>query len=223
MAYRNVVTHFQVARASRPREVTAKRAVPRQQVDSMDSANSRRPDERGFTLLEVLVAMAIVVTGLMYVAYGIGQGLQAVQMSTLDTIAREKAQEAMEDIFTARDTGMLNFQTQLCNVGSGASCLFVVGYTPMNTADTLGLVNTTAAEANPVETYWVPGPSGVLGNPDQPAAVKLTSFQRQIQVSTAASSDGYDTLAQITVTIMYSPAPGVTRYTTMVAIMSPYV
>jgi len=192
----------------------------------MDSATSIRPEERGFTLLEVLIAMAVMVTGLLAVAYGIGLGLEAVQMSTMDTIAREKAREAMEDVFTARDTAAVNF-SQICNIptsgGNPNNCLFVTGPTPMYTADNLGLVNTTAAALNSIETYQTPGPDGILGTADDPPPYSLTAFQRAIQVTSLSSSDGYTILAQVTVTIQYNPLPWTQRSVTLVAIMSPYV
>ena len=73
----------------------------------MDTATSARHDERGFTLLEVLIAMAVTVIGLLAMAYGVGLGLAAVQISTMDTIAREKAREAIEDVVTARNTATI--------------------------------------------------------------------------------------------------------------------
>jgi prepilin-type N-terminal cleavage/methylation domain-containing protein len=188
----------------------------------MDSAASMQPDERGFTLLEVLVAMAVMVIALLSLAYGIGLGLEGVQMSTMDTIAREKAREAMEDVFTARDTTTISF-SQICNIGNGTGCLFVNGPTSMNTPDNQGLVNTTTAETNAIETFYVPGPSGILGGTDQPVAVPLTGFQREIKVKPLSSSDGYTQLAEVTVTITYNPLPWTSRKVIMVTIMSPYV
>ena len=192
----------------------------------MDSAASIRPKEQGFTLLEVLIAMAVLVAGLISLAYGIGVGLAVVQMSTMDSIAREKAREAMEDVFTARDTSTINF-SQICNIPTSGSnpnnCLFVNGYTPMYTADSTGLVNTTLAAQGAIETYVTPGPSGVLGGADQPQPVQLTGFQRSIQVTSVSSSDGYTVLAQVTVTILYNPLPWMSRTVTMVTVMSPYV
>ena len=185
-----------------------------------------QPDERGFTLLEVLVAMAIMVTGLLSLAYGIGLGLEGVQMSTMDTIAREKAREAMEDVFTARDTSTISF-SQICNIPASGSnpnnCLFVNGPTLMNTPDNQGLVNTTTAETNAVETFYVPGPSGILGGTDQPAAVSLTGFQREVKVTPLSSSDHYTQLAQVTVTITYNPLPWQKRAVTLTTVISPYV
>jgi prepilin-type N-terminal cleavage/methylation domain-containing protein len=193
----------------------------------MHSATLARPEERGFTLLEVLVAMMVMVVGLLSLAYGIGLGMEGVQMSTMDTIAREKAREAMEDVFTARDTSTINF-SQICNIPTTGNnpnnCLFVNGYTPMYTADNLGLVNTNAAATQgTIETYQTPGPDGILGTADDPPPYNLTSFQRSISVTTLSSSDGYTILAQVTVTILYNPLPWQQRTVTLVTVMSPYV
>jgi hypothetical protein len=172
-----------------------------------------------------MVALAILVVGLLSVAYGIGLGLEGVQMSTMDTIAREKAREAMEDVFTARDTSTINF-TQICNIPTSGSnpynCLFVNGYTPMYVTDSLGLVNTTAAAQGSIETYTTPGPDGILGTADD-VTYNLSGFQRSIQVTTISSSDNYTQLAQVTITIIYNPLPWLSRTLKMTTVMSPYV
>ena len=192
----------------------------------MDSAASIPREQHGFTLLEVLIAMAVLVAGLISLAYGIGVGLAVVQMSTMDTIAREKAREAMEDVFTARNTSTINF-SQICNIPTSGNnpnnCLFVNGFTPMYTADSSGLVNTTAAATqNVLETYVTPGPDGILGTADD-VTYNLSGFQRSIQVTAVSSSDGYTVLAQVTITILYNPLPWMSRTVTMVTVMSPYV
>ena len=199
----------------------------------MDSATSMRPDERGFTLLEVLVAMVVTVVGLLALAYGIGLGLEGVHMSTMDTIAREKAREAIEDVVTARNTATIQF-AQICNIPASGpnpnNCLFVNGPYPMYTADSSGLVNTNASiTQGTLETYLLPGPDGILGTADDPPPISLTGFQRSILVTPLGTSDGYTILQQVTVTITYyplvtdNPSPSTQRTVTMVAVLSPYV
>jgi prepilin-type N-terminal cleavage/methylation domain-containing protein len=194
----------------------------------MDSATSIRPDERGFTLLEVLIAMAIMVVGLLSLAYGVGLGLEAVQMSTMDTIAREKAREALEDVFVARDTSSpttISF-SQICNIPTSGpnpnNCLFVSGWTPMYTADSNGLVNTTNAASNQIETYVTPGPDGILGTADD-VPYNLTGFERKIEVTPLSYSDGLPVLTEVRVRIRYNPLPWRHREVNLYTIISPYV
>jgi hypothetical protein len=92
----------------------------------------------------------------------------------------------------------------------------------MYTADSSGLVNTTAAANDAIETYTTPGPDGILGTADD-VTYNLTGFQRSIQVTSLTSSDGYTQLAQVTVTIIYNPLPWLSRTVTLVTVMSPYV
>jgi len=173
-----------------------------------------RKNEEGFTLVEVMIASVVLVTGLLAVAYGLGVGLIVVSTSQQDTIARQKAREAMEDVFTARDTASITFD-QVCNVAVNTPCIFVNGFTGLTTPGTDGIVNT--ADDGPVETIDMPGPDGILGTADD-IVVPLTGFQRSIQVVQLSSI-----LKQITVTIQYDTQKGLTRTVTLTAVMSPYV
>jgi prepilin-type N-terminal cleavage/methylation domain-containing protein len=192
----------------------------------MDPATSSRPDERGFTLVEVMIATVVMLTGLLSVAYGIGIGLAVVQTSTEDMVAREKARETMEDVFTARDTASITF-SQICNL-PGTGCIFVSGLEPLYTPGPDGIVNTaddgtetplpTGCSAAPcIEMLDTPGPDGILGTTDD-IFVPLTNFQRSIQVTQIST-----VLVQVTVTIQYTTPKGLSRSVTMVALMSPYV
>ena len=60
--------------------------------------------QSGFTLIEVMVSMIILVIGTLSVADFFAQGLQSSYQTQMQYIAQEKASEAMETIFTARDT-----------------------------------------------------------------------------------------------------------------------
>lgn len=193
----------------------------------MDRVVARQEhDASGFTILEVMIASLILVVGLLSLAFAFGLGLGVIQTAQQDSIARQKARQAMEDVFTARDTGGITF-AQICNVGSGTSCIFINGYEPLYTAGPDGLVNTaddgtgtplpSGCSATPcVETVDTPGPNGTLGT-SQDVFVPLKGFQRQIQITQISAL-----LNQITVTIKYTTPTGFPRYVTLVAVIGPY-
>jgi type II secretory pathway pseudopilin PulG len=169
--------------------------------------------EAGFTLIDVMVAAVVLVVGLLAVAYGMAAAAVVVATAQQDTVARQKAREALEDVFTARDTSNITF-SQICNVGSGPSCIFVTGFTPLTLPGAYGLVNT--ANPGPVEWYYAPGPDGILGTADD-VQVTLNGFLRQIEITQLSG-----TLDQVTVTIQYTTEGGLTRSVTVTALMSPY-
>lgn len=206
-------------------------------------APSHGHDEGGFTLLEVMISALILVIGLLSVAYALGLALGTIDTAQMDSIARQKARQAMEDVFTARDTGGITF-SQICNVGTGPNCIFINGYEPLYTAGPDGLVNTaddgtaaplpgivntngiagtatlpTGCKVTPcIETVDTPGPDGILGTADD-VFVPLVGYQRQILITVINPS----LLNQITVTIKYTTPNGFTRYVTLVSFIGPYV
>ncbi len=196
----------------------------------MDRVMQRHePDESGFTMVEVMIATVILLVGLLSVAYAFGLGLSVIGTAQEDSIARQKAREAIEDVFTARDTGGISF-TQICNTGAGASCIFISGFEPLYTAGPDGIVNTaddgtgtplpTGCSAAPcIETVDTPGPDGILGTADDVFA-PLVGFQRQIQIVPVPTVPN---LNQITVTIQYTTPMGISRSVTIVALIGPYV
>ena len=89
-----------------------------------------------------------------------------------DSIARQKAAEAVESIYTARQTSQLTFD-QIQNVGAGNG-IFKVGFTPMTDAGPDGLDNTADdVAAAPVR---LPGASGVITNTAADVLIDLGNF-----------------------------------------------
>lgn len=178
----------------------------------------------GFTLIEVMIASVVLVVGLLAVAYGMSVGAVVVATAQQDSIARQKAREALEDVFTARDTSNLSWG-QICNVGSGASCIFVSGFTPLYIPGNYGMVNTGGSTT--IESYWAPGPDGILGTADD-VKVSLIGYQRQIlitqfcEVTPCPPNPLATNLNQITVTVKYTTEGGLTRSVTVTALMSEY-
>ncbi|MGH9430829.1 MAG: type IV pilus modification PilV family protein [Terriglobia bacterium] len=166
--------------------------------------------ESGFTLVEVLVAGMLLSTGLLGLAYCFSQGLATVMASQQDSIARQKAREAMEDVLTARNTDSITW-SQIENISNGG--IFTDGPTLLTTPGADGMVNT--ADDGPIETIIMPGPDGLLSDG---TATPLGGYTRQIQIT-----DLNVNLKQITVTITYTTPPGITRSFSLETYVSPYI
>lgn len=188
------------------------------------NTGSLNPRENGFSLIEVLIAGMVLSIGLLVLAYGYGQGMSTVVMAQEDTIAREKCRETLESIMTALNTNNLNF-TDICNISSGGTCIFVDGVTPVYYAGNDGIFGTaddpgpcTAPAQCGVQTYVMPGPDGVLGTSDDVTVSLSGTYFRTILISAGPVAN----TKQITVTIQYKTSNGQTRTVVMTSYASPY-
>jgi prepilin-type N-terminal cleavage/methylation domain-containing protein len=173
----------------------------------------------GFSLVEVIVATAILAGGLLTLAGFLAQGMRYMAGSSPNLIAREKAREAVESVHTARDTGLLSW-TRIQNVPAGG--VFLAGAQPLTTPGVDGLVNT--ADDGGIEQLRTPGPDGILGNTDD-IQKPLSNFTREIQI-TPLFKDNSTTvvnpnLRQITVILRYT-IDGVQRNYTLVTYVSAF-
>jgi prepilin-type N-terminal cleavage/methylation domain-containing protein len=173
--------------------------------------------QRGFTLIETMIAIAILGIAIVSVLAAFGTAVASNQFAQENLIARQKALEAMESIYTARNTQQITF-SQIANISAGG--IFTDGPTQLLSAGPDGLVNTaddinfpaTGVCASGPECITLPGPDGTLGTPDD-TAMSLANFQRQIQIGTVLQPDGTinPNLKQIIVTVSYatggSPVP----------------
>lgn len=96
-------------------------------------------DDRGFSLVEVLVAMMILTAGLLPLAGIFAVSVQRMAASTPMLLAREKAREAIESVHAARDTGEASWAT-IRNVSAGG--VFLDGNQAIKSPGIDGLVNT---------------------------------------------------------------------------------
>lgn len=176
----------------------------------MTRTRSQTREQHGFTLVETMIAIAIMGIAIITLLAAFGTAVASTQNAQENLIARQKALEAMESIYTARNTQQISF-SQIGNISSGG--IFTDGPTQLLSAGPDGLVNTAddtnfpasgACPAGP-ECITLPGPDGILGTPDD-TALSLANFTRQIQIGTVLESDGVTinpNLKQITVTVNY--------------------
>ena len=176
----------------------------------MTQLKSHAPGQRGFTLMETMIAIVIMTVGILALLAVFGTAVAATQNAQANLIARQKALETMESIYTARNTQQINF-SQIANIVNGG--IFSSGPIPLLSAGPDGLVNTAddvnfpatgVCPAGP-ECITLPGPDGILGTPDD-QAMSLSNFRREILINPVLESDGVTVnpnLKQITVTVSY--------------------
>ena len=167
------------------------------------------PDSRGYSLLEVTMAIFVSVVGLVSLLALFSQSVVTMYLVQEDLVAKQKAREVMESIFTARSTRQLTFNS-IQNVAAGG--VFLNDYQPLLqpnpvSGDGDGLVGT--ADDGAVETLQDPGPDGQLGTEDDVTRA-LTNFERKIEITAVPKPGGgnYSDLRQIMVTVRYTSSQG---------------
>lgn len=155
--------------------------------------------QKGFTLVEVLVSMIILVIGVLSIAAFFAQGLQSSYQTQMQYIAQEKAQEAMETIFTARDTKVLTW-VQIANVSLGG--VFKDGPQMLCAPGPDGLFGTADDDTTTPDGIVVgPGPDNVFGTADDKTISLNPWMTRTIAIVPVPSTPN---LNQITVTINWN-------------------
>jgi prepilin-type N-terminal cleavage/methylation domain-containing protein len=158
-------------------------------------------NQNGFTLLETMIAMAVLSFGVLGLASFYTQGLQNSSRVQMQYIANQKAQEAMESIFEARDSNLLTF-AQINNVSSGG--VFLNGPQPLLAPGPDGLVGTADdLTTQPDEIITGPGPDGILGTADDTYIPLNPWMTRTIAIAPAGT---YTNMVQITITVNYTYA-----------------
>jgi Prokaryotic N-terminal methylation motif len=162
-----------------------------------------RAKHGGFSLLEAVIATVVLAVGVLALAGVYAQGIFYTGLAQWDYIAQKKAQEAVETIFTARDTQLLTW-SQIQNVtgvsGSDGG-VFLDGPLPMLDPGPDGLVGTADDNPNLPDTVIIgPGPDGILGTADDQVVNLNTFMTRQIAIAPVPNEPN---LRQITVTMSY--------------------
>ena len=152
----------------------------------------------GFTLIEAMISIVILSFGVLSLAAVYAQGIMYASLTQYDYIAEKKAEEAVETIFTARDTKVLTW-AQIQNVAQGG--VFINGPQPLLDPGADGLVGTADDNVNLPDSIIIgPGPDGILGTADD-VVVNLNPWMKRTIDITAVTGEA--NLRQITVTINY--------------------
>lgn len=174
--------------------------------------------QAGFSLAEVMTAMFILTIGLVGMLALFSTAIDNMSGSQEDLICKQKAREAVEAIFTARESAQINFSNLNNNTTAGG--VFVTGFQSLGLPGSDGLVGT--ADDGPTETMVLPGPDGVLGTADDQVVV-LSNYQRQISITPLMSGNvANPDVRQLQVTVQYTNAKGRVRTYTINTLISRY-
>jgi len=181
--------------------------------------------QQGFSLIEVMISMVILVIGLISLLGVFGIALTATQTSQENTTAKQLANEAMESILTARETANISW-AQIQNVGAGPG-IFLTGFQPIDNPGADGIIGTADDAAAGPQILEQPGPSGVFAGTCPPdTCLNLTNFQRQIVITPVVPVGGgpaSTTLSSVTVTILYTTSQSsVAKQYVLNTFISPY-
>lgn len=169
----------------------------------------RMSSSKGFSLAETVIALGVLTTGVIGAAGVLTVGMQNLSSSPSDVVVTQKAAQAIEAVFAARDSHRLTW-AQIRNVNGASSDggVFLDGPQPLKLAGPDGLVNT--ADDTTIETVTLPGKDQTLNTPDD-LIVTLLQYTREIQIRDVVGENGE--LRSIVVTVTYQNGPTKRTYT----------
>jgi len=182
------------------------------QIRRSELSRERRTAEAGFSLVEVLISMAVLTVGMVSLLGVFGLAMAATQTSQQDMIAKQLANESYESLVTASNSTQISWD-DINNVGSTncpvtgvSSCgIFLVGTQPIYNAGVDGIYGTADDATAGGQTLQDPGPDGVFLTADD-TFVPLTNYQRSIVISPLYDSNSnlITNLRSVTITMQYT-------------------
>jgi prepilin-type N-terminal cleavage/methylation domain-containing protein len=191
----------------------------------------KRGAESGFSLLELLAAVAVMTIGLLALMASFATAIAATESSQEDLVARHQALAAMESIYTARNSQQEPFAA-INNVANGG--IFLSGAQPLlcagpdgilGTADDVGCTAPDTGVACPggIQCLVLPGPDGVLGTADD-VTQTLANFSRTITFNQVLLPSGAvnPNLIAVTIAVKYTKPGWPARTYTVNGLISSY-
>jgi prepilin-type N-terminal cleavage/methylation domain-containing protein len=163
----------------------------------------RRKSQGGFSLIEVVISMAILTIGLVCLLGVFGIAMAATQDSQQDMLAKQLANEALESIVTARNTSQKQW-ADIQNVSDGG--IFLPGYQPLYDAGTDGIMGTVDDSAAGYQKIHEPGPDGIYGTSDD-VLLPMSNYQRKIEILPVTDINGnvVASLRSVNISVQYTP------------------
>jgi type IV pilus modification protein PilV len=155
-------------------------------IGSTEVLIPRRKTSRGFSLLEVVISMAILTIGLVSLLGVFGIAMASTQDSQQDMIAKQLANEALESIVTARNTSQKQW-SDIQNLADGG--IFLPGYQPLYDAGADGIMGTADDYAAGYQKIHEPGPDGIYGTSDD-ILLPMSNYQRKIEIQQVTDANG---------------------------------
>jgi type II secretory pathway pseudopilin PulG len=152
---------------------------------STSGQSKQRKTSAGFGLVEVMFAVVILGVGLLALLAVFAQAAAAMRYSQEDQIAKQKAREALEGVYSARNDASIAF-ADIQNISNGG--IFKDGFQSLYLSGTNGIVG-TAQDTSTVDRMVLPGRDGKLGTGDD-VTVPLVNYQRQILITNITNPDG---------------------------------
>lgn len=159
--------------------------------------------QKGFTLVETVIALGILAVGILSMAAMLSTCVALMDTSRYDYIAQQKALEAVESIFTARDLQQASW-ANINNTTSGG--IFLAGAQELCAPGPDGIVGT--ADDDCTKPDYIATPNSATGFMETTPTIAsngdvtsvLSTFKRTITISPVA---GETDLRAITVLITY--------------------
>ncbi len=167
---------------------------------------SRDRSDAGFTLIEVMIAMGLLIVGVVALLGVVTVAARRLTGSQDQLIASQRAAEAAESVFKARDNRILTW-AQIRNRAGGSGAdggVFHDGPEAVRDPGPDGLCNTDDDGA--LVEIIKPGPDGLLGTADD-VHVPLFGFTREIEIR-----DISQTLRQLRVIVRYRTSSGTSQF-----------
>jgi type II secretory pathway pseudopilin PulG len=166
-----------------------------------------RRNTRGFSLLEVMFSMVVMVVGLVSLLAVMGIAMASTQTSEQLAISKRLANEALEGILTARETANVAWsQIANGNCAVGDTCgIFLAPAQPIDLPGADGIIGTSDDALAGPQILEQPGASGVfVGTCPPDTCTSLTNYTRTIAITPyKVGGVPVSNLDNVTITITY--------------------